>query len=36
MFDFYGTVVDMQGGLIEAITPTSSRRTTPRSPQAGW
>ena len=21
MFDFYGTVVDMQGGLIEAITP---------------
>jgi 2-haloacid dehalogenase len=21
MFDFYGTVVDMQGGLVEAITP---------------
>ena len=21
MFDFYGTVVDMQGGLIRAITP---------------
>ena len=26
MFDFYGTVVDMQGGLIEAITPYLTRK----------
>lgn len=26
MFDFYGTVVDMQGGLIEAITPYLERK----------
>jgi 2-haloacid dehalogenase len=30
MFGFYGTVVDMQGGLIEAITPYLE------SKQAGW
>jgi 2-haloacid dehalogenase len=26
MFDFYGTVVDMQGGLVEAITPYLARK----------
>jgi len=26
MFDFYGTVVDMQGGLTEAITPYLARK----------
>jgi 2-haloacid dehalogenase len=32
MFDFYGTVVDMQGGLIEAITPYLARKNYTANP----
>jgi 2-haloacid dehalogenase len=33
MFDFYGTIVDMQGGLVEAITPyLASKEYTANSP----
>jgi len=39
MFDFYGTVVDMQGGLIEAITPYLEQKgytTNPPSRVVTW